>query len=324
MRQFLRRTGNSRRQQCLHPGTIREVSLMTTTGDSRRAAGVAGRKERQKQRQRKLARQRLARQETRRAQRDRRVRQWTISIMAAVAVIAVGVGTFFFVDHSPKQTAAAAHATLTPSPTPSATATPTPSTSPAAAVVAEPASHCTYTASPPAARKVGMPPARPDDKATYTATIHTNRGNIVISLLNSKATCTVSSFVYLAAQQYFSNTSCHRLTTSGIFVLQCGDPTGTGSGGPGYKFDDENLTGAKYTPGTLAMANSGPNTNGSQFFLVYKNSPLGASYTPFGTITSGLNIIQKVAQAGSDNSGGTGDGHPKEKVVITSVTIKKT
>ncbi len=117
-----------------------------------------------------------------------------------------------------------------------------------------------------------MPPTSPDYKATYQATIHTNRGNIVINLLNSKATCTVNSFVYLASKSFFSNTHCHRLTTSGIFVLQCGDPTGTGEGGPGYKFNDENLTGAKYTAGTVAMANSGPNTNGSQFFLVYKNS----------------------------------------------------
>jgi peptidyl-prolyl cis-trans isomerase B (cyclophilin B) len=131
--------------------------------------------------------------------------------------------------------------------------------------------------------------------------------------------------VSLAAKNFFSNTSCHRLVTSGIYVLQCGDPTGTGSGGPGYKFADENLSGAKYTAGTVAMANAGPGTNGSQFFLVYQNSlSLPASYTPFGTIVSGLNIIQKVAKAGSDNSNGAGDGHPKEKVEIKSVTIKKT
>jgi peptidyl-prolyl cis-trans isomerase B (cyclophilin B) len=147
----------------------------------------------------------------------------------------------------------------------------------------------------------------------------------VIDLKNRAAPCTVGSFVSLASQQYFNNTICHRLTTTGIFVLQCGDPTGTGSGGPGYKFDDENLTGAKYSAGTVAMANSGANTNGSQFFLVYQNSlSLPASYTPFGTIVSGLNIIQNVAKAGSDNSNGSGDGHPKEKVEIESVTINKT
>jgi peptidyl-prolyl cis-trans isomerase B (cyclophilin B) len=146
----------------------------------------------------------------------------------------------------------------------------------------------------------------------------------VIDLLNSKATCTVNSFVYLASKDYFNNTPCHRLTTKGIFVLQCGDPTGTGTGGPGYSFADENLTGATYPAATLAMANSGPNTNGSQFFLVYQNTTLSPAYTPFGTIVSGLNIIQQVAKAGTTNSNGPGDGAPKEKVQIESVTIKKT
>ena len=278
---------------------------------------MAGRKERQ----RKLERERYLRREARRAQRSRRTRQWTITILAAVAVIAVGLGSVLFFSLSKKPTAAASPST--PAATPSPSATPGASASATAPAVTEPARHCAYTPSTPAARQVSLPPASPDYKATYTATIHTNRGNIIISLLNSKATCTVNSFVHLAAQKYFNNTTCHRLTTAGIFVLQCGDPTGTGSGGPGYKFDDENLQGARYTTGMLAMANSGPNTNGSQFFLVYKYSPLGASYTPFGTITSGLNIIQKVARAGSDNSGGTGDGHPIQKVVIISVTIKK-
>ena len=111
--------------------------------------------------------------------------------------------------------------------------------------------------SPPASRNVGLPPAKPDLKASYQATIKTNRGDIVINLLNSKAPCTVNSFVYLASKSYFSNTQCHRLTTSGIYVLQCGDPTGTGTGGPGYKFNDENLAGATYPAATVAMANAG-------------------------------------------------------------------
>jgi peptidyl-prolyl cis-trans isomerase B (cyclophilin B) len=190
---------------------------------------------------------------------------------------------------------------------------------------------CVYIKAGTAARKVSLPPATPDTKVIYTATIKTNRGNIVIDLLNDKAPCTVNSFVSLADQSYYNNTHCHRLTTSGIYVLQCGDPTGTGNGTPGYGFGNENLPKAgssgefTYTPGTVAMANTGqPDSNGSQFFLVYKDSPLGPDYTPFGTIASGLNIIQTVAKAGSDNSNGTGDGHPKEKVQIESVTISKT
>jgi len=284
---------------------------------------VAGKK----QRQRKLERARYQRRLDKRAQRDRRARKATISVLAAIAVLAVAAGVFFLVKPSGTSKAAAA-ATPTPpasaSTSPSASASISPSASPSAAAVAEPARHCVYTASPPAARNVGTPSTKPDYTAKYQATIRTNLGNIVINLLNSQATCTVNSFVYLASKNYFSNTHCHRLTTTGIFVLQCGDPTGTGSGGPGYKFADENLAGAKYTAGTVAMANSGPGTNGSQFFLVYKNSlSLPASYTPFGTIVSGLNIIQKVAQAGSDNSNAAGDGHPKDKVDIEGVTIKK-
>ncbi|HEY1639679.1 MAG TPA: peptidylprolyl isomerase [Streptosporangiaceae bacterium] len=281
-----------------------------------------------KQRQRKLERERYQRRQARQAEQNQRARKWTIGLSAAVAVLVVLVGSYFLFQPF-KSSPAAAKPAASASATASAGATPsvslTPSSTPSAATVAEPAHRCTYTASPPASRKVGPPPAKPDYKASYQATIHTNRGNVVINLLNSKATCTVNSFAYLAAKNYFSNTHCHRLTTSGIFVLQCGDPTGTGSGGPGYKFADENLTGAKYTAGTVAMANSGPGTNGSQFFLVYKNSlSLPANYTPFGTIESGLNIIQKVAKAGSDNSNGPGDGHPKDKVDIESVTIKKT
>jgi peptidyl-prolyl cis-trans isomerase B (cyclophilin B) len=277
-----------------------------------------------KQRQRELERARYQRRMARREQRDTQVRKWTIGGLAAVIVLGIIGGAIFLFNNESSPSSAAAKSSHTPAASTTPTASATPSVSSSAAAVTEPAHHCTYTSNPPASRKVGMPSASPDYKATYQATIHTNRGNIVINLLNSKATCTVNSFVYLASKSFFSNTHCHRLTTKGIFVLQCGDPTGTGQGGPGYKFNDENLSGAKYTAGTLAMANSGPNTNGSQFFLVYKNSlSLPASYTPFGTIVGGLNIIQKVAKAGSDNSNGTGDGHPKEKVEIESVTIKK-
>jgi peptidyl-prolyl cis-trans isomerase B (cyclophilin B) len=282
---------------------------------------VAGKKERQ----RRLARERYHRRAVRQEQRYRQTQRWTAIASVCLLVIALAAGGFFlFRGHGqhadPAATTPAAGAA--PTPTPAATPTPSPTPTP---TKAEPAKHCTYTANPPASRDVGIPPARPDYKAKYQATIHTNRGDIVINMRNSVATCTVNSFVFLAAKKYFSNTHCHRLTTTGIFVLQCGDPTGTGSGGPGYKFDDENLTGAKYPAATVAMANSGPNTNGSQFFLVYKDSAqLQPKYTPFGTIVSGLNIIQNVAKAGSDNANGPGDGHPKEKVVIKSVTIKKT
>ena len=278
---------------------------------------MAGKKERQ----RKLARERYARQQARRAQHVHRWRLISVIAAACCAVLLLGGAAYLTFGTGGSKPAAAA----TPSPTASPTAAPTPTPTPTPSLAAEPASHCTYTASGTAARKVGIPPAKPAFKAAkYQATIKTNRGTIVLDLLNHEATCTVNSFIYLAAKHYFNNSPCHRLTTAGIYVLQCGDPTGTGSGGPGYKFANENLTGAKYTAGTVAMANAGPGTNGSQFFLVYRNSlTLPASYTPFGKIVSGLGIIQNVAKAGTDNSNGNGDGHPKEKVTIESVTITK-
>jgi peptidyl-prolyl cis-trans isomerase B (cyclophilin B) len=278
---------------------------------------VAGKKERQ----RKLARERYERQQARRDQRAHRWRLISIIAAACCAVVLLGGAAYLTFGTGGSKPAAAA----TPSPTASPTAAPTPTPTPTPSLAAEPASHCTYTPNGTAARKVGVPPVKPAFKAAkYQATIKTNRGTVVLDLLNHKATCTVNSFIYLAAKNYFNNTPCHRLTTAGIYVLQCGDPTGKGSGGPGYKFADENLTGAKYTQGTVAMANAGPGTNGSQFFLVYRNSlTLPASYTPFGEIVSGLGIIQNVAKAGTDNSNGNGDGHPKEKVTIESVTITK-
>ncbi|MFD8483290.1 peptidylprolyl isomerase [Kitasatospora sp. NPDC059673] len=160
-----------------------------------------------------------------------------------------------------------------------------------------------------------------DAAAPYTATLDTSVGKVTLSLDAAKAPHTVNSFVFLAGQQYFDNSTCHRLTTDGIFVLQCGDPTGTGRGGPGYQFQDENLTGATYPAGTVAMANAGPNTNGSQFFLVYKDTQLPPQYTPFGKITGGLDVLQKVAEAGV--KGGQTDGPPATPVDLKAVTAAK-
>lgn len=183
---------------------------------------------------------------------------------------------------------------------------------------------CRYpTSTDPAAKNVGKPPANPPTASSFTATIAAGQGAITIKLDAAEAPCTVNSFVYLAGKKYFDATHCHRLTTAGIFVLQCGDPTGTGSGGPGYTFADENLKGAVYPAGTVAMANAGPGTNGSQFFLVYKDTNLDPNYTPFGTITGGLEVIQKIAAAGSDDTSGPGDGRPKSPVDISRVTITR-
>jgi peptidyl-prolyl cis-trans isomerase B (cyclophilin B) len=286
-----------------------------------------------KERQRQLARQAHERRMQRQSQRARRARQWSVSIIVAVLVVAVGVGIPAILGsfNSAKSTAAARPsmpAASSPA-IPSASATPSP-TSTAAMVDGK----CAYTKSGTAAKKVSLPRAKPNTKATYTAKFTTNRGTIVVHLAKA-APCTVNSFVSLADQAYFNNTQCHRLVTTGIYVLQCGDPTATGQGGPGYVFNTENTSSlqqatvsgqkeAVYPAGSVAMANTGqPDSNGSQFFFVYKKTYLPASYTPFGTVASGLSMIQNVAKAGSDNSSGAGDGHPKEKVQIDSVTITK-
>jgi len=285
-----------------------------------------------KERQRRLAREAHERRLVRRADRVRRQRQLSIGGIAVVLLAAVGVGIAAILGVFTSSPQAKAAKGPTPSVTATPSATPTP-TNPGAMVNGK----CIYTASGAASRKVSLPPASPDLTAKYTATIATNRGTIVMDLFGKQAPCTVGSFVSLASQKYFNNTPCHRLTTHDIYVLQCGDPTGTGSGGPGYGFYSENLTSLKavsiasstsklalYPADIVAMANTGqPGSNGSQFFLVYKNTELGDNYTPFGQIVSGLNIVQAVAKVGSDNSNGPGDGHPKENVQIESVTISK-
>jgi peptidyl-prolyl cis-trans isomerase B (cyclophilin B) len=165
-------------------------------------------------------------------------------------------------------------------------------------------------------------------------TMNTNCGKIVIALESQKAPITISKLSFLASNKFFDGTLCHRLTTSGIYVLQCGDPTATGRGGPiGWKgYVDENLpkdTEINYPAGTIAMANGGPNTNGSQFFLVYKDSHLPPNYTIWGTITSGLEILNKVAEVGAyqinkadKKAYYSGDGYPIQAVEIKSVTFK--
>ena len=273
-------------------------------------------------RQRKLARERYERRMRRRAQRTRRVRQWTAISAAGVSVIVLAVIGYFVFAPTGGTPKAASSATPSASPTSSPPAT---AVQPAAA-----AAHCRYRSAPPAARKVGTPPATPRVNARYAATIVTNRGKIVIKLAAGRATCAVNSFVYLAEKHYFNGTKCHRLTTSGIYVLQCGDPTGKGTGGPGYGFatevaGDSKSAPASYPAGTVAMAHSSqPDSNGSQFFLVYKDTTLPRDYTPFATITAGLPILRSVAQAGvASNANGAGDGPPKESVIINSVSITR-
>jgi peptidyl-prolyl cis-trans isomerase B (cyclophilin B) len=156
----------------------------------------------------------------------------------------------------------------------------------------------------------------------FIVRMFTTQGLIVWRALTSAAPCTTYSFRFLAQRGYFTWTHCHRLTVKGIYVLQCGDPTGTGSGAPGYKFKNENLAGATYPAGTVAMANAGPDTNGSQFFFCWKASPLiPPNYTPFGVVIKGMNVLRKIAAAGDDSQNGPGDGYPHLFVAFRYVQI---
>jgi peptidyl-prolyl cis-trans isomerase B (cyclophilin B) len=150
----------------------------------------------------------------------------------------------------------------------------------------------------------------------------TNCGNIVVTTVGAKAPITLTQLAKLARGGYFNNSLCHRLTTKGLYVLQCGDPTATGSGGPNFTYRDENLPTEglnNYPAGTVAMANSGPGTNGSQFFLVFADTTLGANYTIWGTITQGLDIVKAIAKAGV--KGGGVDGPPNQPIAINRVAV---
>jgi peptidyl-prolyl cis-trans isomerase B (cyclophilin B) len=196
--------------------------------------------------------------------------------------------------------------------------------------------NCAYPSTTEPASKPNRPPRSgrvPTDPARVSVSMTTNDGNVGLQLDNAKAPCTVNSFASLAQQGYFDGTTCHRLTTSSeLGVLQCGDPSGTGQGGPGYRFANEYPTNqyrlsdpalqnpVVYPRGTVAMANAGSGTNGSQFFLVYADSMLPPTYTAFGKIdATGLATLDNIAAAGVD--GGSDDGKPAKPVTIQSVRL---
>jgi len=189
---------------------------------------------------------------------------------------------------------------------------------------------CVYTADgQQPARPVKLPPSGPKvDTKPATMTINTNYGTMVVALDAAKAPCTVHAIEYLAQQKFYDNTICHRETfgpDSTIYVLQCGDPTGQGGGTPGFSYKNENTNGVNYNRGVLAMANGGPDTNGSQFFINYADpseegaQALAGGYTVFGQITQGLDVLDRITGPGVVGEGG--DGAPASKPEITSITV---
>jgi peptidyl-prolyl cis-trans isomerase B (cyclophilin B) len=268
---------------------------------------------------REAARRHLERQLQRRQEREARRKRVTLiaSIAGTLLIIGVVIGLVVGLNGGSGKSSAASKPTTTPSATAPLT-TPASSTSSAAAAPSYP---CTWTKGGAAARKVSVPSTtRPPKSGTVTVDVSTSQGNLALTLNRKAAPCTVASFLSLVQQKYYDNTPCHRLTTSGIYVLQCGDPTGTGTGGPGYTIPDEFHSTDKYTRGVLAMANTGAaHSGGGQFFIVYKASQLPPKYTVFGSVSSGLPVVDKVAAKGANPAG---DGKPKLAIALKKLTVK--
>lgn len=185
------------------------------------------------------------------------------------------------------------------------------------------------TAPPPQQTEPKTFPELPDQATaagkTFVATVTTNCGDLTFELDGTKAPQTVASFLHLAREGFWAPSACHRVTGGGMFVLQCGDPTGTGSGGPGYTFGIENAPAdGQYPAGSLAMARTqDPDSNGGQFFITYEDTTLpteGGGYSIFGTVTQGLDIVQKIGAAGALDPSPE-DGTPVAPISILTVTV---
>ncbi|WP_078287915.1 peptidylprolyl isomerase [Mycobacterium sp. D16R24] len=300
---------------------------------------------------RQTAKRKLERQLENRAERARKQRIWAISGVAVVAVVvAVAITAWLAISKSDK-TDAALDTSTTPVSTvdaPPTSSLPTPDEPPVQGAPLPPfvapagLGHCAYVADGDPAKKLadGRPQLPrsdtpiPSSPATVTASMKTSQGNIGLVLDNAKAPCTVNSFANLVQGTFFDGTVCHRMTGGGaLSVLQCGDPTATGTGGPGYRFANEYPSGqykpgdpaeqqpVVYPAGTLAMAHSKlPDSNGSQFFMVYKDSLLPPQYTVFGKVDkTGMETLAKIAKNGV--AGGATDGKPAQEVKILDLQM---
>jgi peptidyl-prolyl cis-trans isomerase B (cyclophilin B) len=278
-------------------------------------------------RQRAAARARLEREMADRAERSasRRRRNTTIAATAGGLVVLLGVAWLVVVlTKGDKKAEPSAASSASAAPT-SCTWLPLvdPSTSPAPEI-------------PKEVKDVGTPPASGEPRTgSQTMTMDTSVGTIKIKVDTANAPCAAASFTYLAGKKFFDGSKCHRLVTQSIYVLQCGDPSGTSKGGPTYRYAEENLpTGRRpaYTEGMVAIAKTqNPASSGSQFFIVYKDiETLSADYTVLGRVTEGLDLVKKVAEAGTlpdpEASGdpaaaNSGDGPPKTEVKVNSLTM---
>ncbi|RZQ65560.1 peptidylprolyl isomerase [Amycolatopsis suaedae] len=290
------------------------------------------------QQRREAAKRKLERQMARRAERAKRRRIVAVVATAGAVVVVAGLVIFLVTRERADPNAApdpnqdpAAQSSSAPTPPP-----PDPIPTERAPMpqrpqaLADPVS-CEYPASQgePASKPVTPPAAgQVSSKGTVNATIKTTAGDIPVTLDRGLAPCTVNSFVHLAKAGFYTDTSCHRLGVSGLQMLQCGDPQGTGMGGPGYTIKDENFPELKYGRGILAMAKTqAPNSGGSQFFMVFGKAELPPDYTVFGSISdAGLQVLDKVAKDGIDPASMAesmdGTGKPKTPVKFTAISVE--
>jgi peptidyl-prolyl cis-trans isomerase B (cyclophilin B) len=267
---------------------------------------------------RETARRRLERQIQRRQEAAVKRRRRNLVTAAAFGVVLVLGGVFLLVTQlgGNDATTPATEASASPSATP--TRAPKKTSGPCAYTETE------QTLANPEAKDVGLPPdpAKTPSTGKVPVTVSTNRGQLVFTLDRAKAPCAVQSFLYLAGKKFFDNTPCPRVAgkADGLAVLQCG--AAKTSGGPTYQFKEENLAKASYPAGTIAMANGGKGTTGSQFFVVYEDAPqLGKDYSVIGTVTGGLDVVRKVGAAGNDKSIQAGGGKPNLPITLTSVAV---
>ncbi|MCS7481777.1 peptidylprolyl isomerase [Umezawaea endophytica] len=281
---------------------------------------------------REQAKRKLERQLVNRQQRAKR-RRLTALVATTLTVIVVAGGVYFLATHdwsNGDAEAATGESSSAPKPIQIPTEVkalpkrPTPLADPVA---------CEYRPSKEPGAKEGIKApegAGIASTGTQTVTIKANIGELKLTLDKSLAPCTVNSFINLVTQKYYDGSSCHRIGTEGLQMLQCGDPTGTGSGGPGYAFDNEVWPELTYGRSYLAMANAGADpetqkgTNGSQFFIVYGDAQLSPDYTVFGSLDeAGLKLIDEVAKAGHDGAfdPSPGGGKPNKEVKFETATV---
>jgi peptidyl-prolyl cis-trans isomerase B (cyclophilin B) len=279
-------------------------------------------------REQQLARARAARQAQRAKERGKRNRIIASIVIGALVVAGGGLGIALAVGGSSDKSTVSPAASATPS----AATSPAPSASASAsASLAAPGARPVACGGPkeklvkPNQTFKAEPAITIDTKANYTMTLNTSCGPIVIALEAAKAPHTVNLLSFLAADKFYDGSFCHRSTSAAtLTVLQCGDPTGTGSGSIGFTIKEENTKGATYTRGTLAMAKtSSANSTASQFFLVDKDAQLSPDYTVAGHITTGLDVLDKLMAVGNDSSNGEGDGAPLKTIFLNTVTVAK-